>query len=556
MEYLDARRLTGPNLLWDRPSSILDVGCDEAEAAAVESAWREALSAMLDAVGWREAATAVRPLTGGVSLAFAAPIDALYAATEINEWLWSQLAPRDSGESESLDEAADRIRQAIADESRPGLRRIESAAADHGVSFLWDDDHVSLGLGKGSATWPVDELPDAASLDWSEYHDIPVGIVTGTNGKTTTVRLATHIARTAGARTGVSCTDWIAVDDEIIDRDDWSGPGGARRILRQPGVELAILETARGGLLRRGLGVDRADAAVITNIAEDHLGDFGSRTIDELLAIKWIVSRAVRADGVLVLNADDPLLVEKAQSFDGVIHWFTLDPGNETVTAHIDQGGTAWLRDGDTIVRAQGSDRQPLSRVDRIPITLDGAARHNVANALAAAALTAALGIPGAAIARGLETMTQAANPGRSNRYEVDGATVIVDFAHNPHAMQAVFDMARALPADRRLLAFGQAGDRTDRQIRQLARGAFRIGLDRVIVSELAKYRRGRGPGEVFGLIRDELLDCGADADDIVHVDEEIDALDEALTWARPGDLLIILALARADEVHERLSRL
>jgi UDP-N-acetylmuramyl tripeptide synthase len=168
---------------------------------------------------------------------------------------------------------------------------------------LWDDDFVSIGLGKGSETWKVREIPDAP--EWDRYHDVPVGVVTGTNGKTTTVRFATHILRGTNRSVGLSSTDWISVNDRVIDRGDWSGPGGARNVLRERDVDVAILETARGGLLRRGMGVARADAALITNISEDHLGDFGSRNLDELLAIKWVVSRVVRSQGHLILNAED-----------------------------------------------------------------------------------------------------------------------------------------------------------------------------------------------------------------------------------------------------------
>ena len=405
-------------------------------------------------------------------------------------------------------------------------------------------------------TWAFRELPRPGDLDWPAFHDVPVGIVTGTNGKTTTVRLATHICRVAGRRTGVSCTDWIAVDDEIIDRGDWSGPGGARNVLRQKNVEVAVLETARGGLLRRGLGVNRADAALITNIAEDHLGDFGSTSLDELLDIKWVVSHAVRTNGVLVLNADDERLVGKSRSFAGNIHWFSLDADNPVVAAHCADGGTAFIARDGALIKLTGSSEQTICDVRDVSITMGGAARHNVANALAAAALTDALGIPLAAIGEGLRSMTQDDNPGRCNVYDVAGAHVLVDFAHNPQAMQALFDMARALPAKRRLLAFGQAGDRPDSLIQELARGAWNIGLDQVVVSELEVYHRGREHGEVYRIIRDELLRVGAGDQQIRHFEEELESLEFALDWAQPGDLVIMLALGSGQAIQERLTAL
>jgi len=342
MEFLDARRITGPSLLWNKPGSILDVRCTAEETRALVPLWERSVRQMLDAVGWGDEETCHWPLSGGVSLAFSAPIDALYAASAINEWAWAsceaELAAGDDDPAD-FDETAANLREAIAEEKNPSLLSLEEAARQHGVSFLWDDDEVSVGLGTGSETWPFRELPAADSLDWQKYHDVPTALVTGTNGKTTTVRLAQHILRNCGRNVGVSSTDWVAVNDRVIDRDDWSGPGGARMVLREKDVDIAILETARGGLLRRGLGVDKADVALITNIAEDHLGDFGSQNVHELLNIKWIVSHAVEKNGALVLNADDPLLVSKSAEFSGRIVWFSRDARNAVVDLHVRTGG-------------------------------------------------------------------------------------------------------------------------------------------------------------------------------------------------------------------------
>ncbi len=553
MEFLDARRLTGPNLLSDGPGSILDVRCKSEQVPELVDAWKRAVSSMLAAIGWQGESLTHKPLAGGVSLAFSAPIDALYAATEINEWAWSRINPDADVTEESFAQAVERIGQSIAEERRPALLNLEAAARSASVPFLWDDDDVSLGYGKGSRCWSVDQLPDPQDLSWSDFRSLPIGVVTGTNGKTTTVRMASYIAATAGHSVGVSCTDWISVGGDVVDRGDWSGPGGARAVLRRTEVDLAILETARGGLLRRGLGVDSADAALITNIAEDHLGDFGSSSLTELLDIKWIVSRAVKSNGILILNADDELLVTKARDYAGELQWFSLDKNNPRIIEHVAAGGCAWLLDDGWLQRVDGGECDPLCAVEEMPVTLGGAARHNVANALAAAALTSALGIPLSHIATGLCGMQPADNPGRSNLHDIDGVAVLVDFAHNPHAMQAIFDLASAMPAKRRFLAFGQAGDRTDEQIRELARGAWEIGLDEVIVSELRKYHRGREEGEVFGIIRDELRSCGAPTDSVHHVEEELEALELALGRASRGDLIIVLALAAGDAVNERL---
>ena len=557
MEFLEARRLTGPNVLWDKESAILDVSCTAAEADHLIPYCENQVRVMLDAVGWQnESITHIR-LAGGVSIAFSAPIDALYAASSIAEWAWA-CCDTEFNDAPAPDFSATvtEISDAIAEEINPPLMALEQAAITNEKSFLWDDDDVSVGLGSGSECWPFRELPAPDAVNWPAIHDIPVGIVTGTNGKTTTVRIVKHMLQLAGKNVGLSCTDWISVNDRIIDRDDWSGPGGARMILRQKDVDVAILETARGGLLRRGLGVSKADAAVITNIAEDHLGDFGSQSLEELLNIKWVVSHAVAAAGYLILNADDELLVKKSEEFDGTIVWFSLSDGSPIICAHVESGGVAFVYSGENLVRLEGSQREVICAARDIPITLAAAAAHNIANSLAAAALTEKLGLSLVDISAGLTTMSQDANPGRSNLHSVNGFKVLVDFAHNPEAMQALFAMARAIPAKRTSLCFGQAGDRTDEQIKELARSAWSIGLDMVNVAELESYARGRAPGKVFEIIRDELLSCGAREEQIRYFRTESESFDAALEWAKEGDLVVILDLGRDSGIEDKLVKL
>ena len=556
MELLESRRLTGPNLISDRPGPVLDVLCSAEEAERLIPVWKEQVARMHIALGWQEPLFAWRGLRGGVSLAFTAPTDALYTASEINDWAWLSSAHQlgEDVELPDFDDAQNALRARAAEEVNPKLMRLIDEAKSRGKTLLWDDDEVSVGLGTGSMSWPVRAIPD--EVRWEKIHDVPVGLVTGTNGKTTTVRLAAHIVRMAGKNVGLSSTDWVAVNERIIDRGDWSGPGGARTVLRQQDVDLAILESARGGLLRRGLGVDHADTALITNIAEDHLGDFGSRSLGELLDIKWIVSRAVRESGKLILNADDALLRQKARDYDGEVVWFGLDPDNAQITEATANGDLCFVLDGDELQKVQRGKRERICDSHDIPITLGGVARHNVANALAAAALCYCLGLSVDAIAAGLMTMDQGGNPGRCNIYEVGGVKVLVDFAHNPAAMRSVLNMARAIPAQRRVLCFGQAGDRPDELIRAMTRDAWAIGLDKAIVSELAGYYRGREKGVVYSIIRDELLRCGAQPSQIEHHAEELDSFTAAMTWAKPGDLVIMLALGGLAPIQERLREL
>jgi cyanophycin synthetase len=555
MKLLDSRRLTGPNLLLTRAGAVLEVSLVAEEAEAAIAAWREHVQNLLAMVGWTDEEIAVRRFSGGASLAFPAPIDSLYAATEVNELAWMAAeAALTGGPPPDLANETERLRTMIAHEANPALLALQGAAATHGVSFLWDDDEVSVGLGTGSFTWRADALPEPAAVPWSAVHDVPVLMVTGTNGKTTTVRLLASIAAAAGRVPGITSTDRIEIGGEVVDLGDYSGPGGARTLLRDRRVEIGILETARGGMLRRGLTLTGAQAALVTNIAADHLGEFGVLDLASLAEAKLLVALAVRPGGRIVLNADDPELLAAAGRLTHSITWFSLDAANPCVLAHLAAGDDACFLENGVLVLARGNDRTAVIRVEEIPVTLGGAARHNVANALGAIGIAAAAGFSVEAIAGGLRSLTS--NLGRAVSMELGSVNILVDYAHNPHGMAAIVNLARQLPGRRRLLVLGQAGDRDDEAIRDLARAAWPWLPDRIIVKELPEMLRGRNPGEVPAILRDELVHLGAAPESVTITGTELEAIREALAWAKPGDLLILLAHTQQSEVLSLLDRL
>jgi len=555
MKLLDSRRLTGPNLLLDGAGAVLDVSLAPEEAEPAVAAWRHQVERLLAAIGWRHATIACRRFSGGASLAISAPIDSLYSATELNELAWAAAEAAETGAPPpDLAQEAKRLRAEIAQGANPALIALCDAAAAHGVSFLWDDENASVGSGTGSFTWPANTLPDPAAVDWADVHDVPVLLVTGTNGKTTTVRLLAAIAAAAGRVPGITSTDRIEVGSEVVDLGDYSGPGGARTLLRDRRVEIAILETARGGMLRRGLAVTGAEAALVTNIAADHLGEFGILDLQALAEAKLVIARGVRPGGRMVLNADDPELLAAAGGLNSPITWFSLDAANPKLESHLAAGGDACYLEDEVVWLARGNERTAVVRVEEIPVTLGGAARHNVANALGAIGLAAAAGLPVEAMAVGLRELTS--NLGRALSMELGGAHVLLDYAHNPHGMAALVELASQLPAVRRLLILGQAGDRSDEAIRELARAAWPLRPDRIVVKDLPEMLRGRGPGEVPALLRDELLRLGAPPASLTMAGTELEGIREALAWARPGDLLILLAHTQRDAVLALIDQL
>ena len=558
----ESRRLTGPSLLLAAPGALIDVKTGGSDRAAFALAWVSALDRALAAVGWAGATRAVRHWPGGLTLAFIAPLDALYAATEVNEWAFASacaacdpLAPT----APEFEAEMARLRALIASEANPPLLQLREQGRDRGLTFLMDDQRVSLGLGTGARIWPARRLP--ANLDrirWRGLHDVPTVLVTGTNGKTTTVRLLAAIAHASGLVAGVTSTDRVQVGDEIVAEGDYSGPNGARTALRHPRVELGILEVARGGILRRGLPIERVQAAVVTNVAEDHLGEYGIFDIDALADAKLVVAQAVGPDGRVVLDADDARLLERGLQLPVPVLWCTLDPAHPVVLAHRAAGGdAAWLADG-ALWLAHAGEPVRVVEVHDVPIAFGGAARYNLRNALAAIGAAVALGLPVEAMRQGLKSFapTPESNPGRANVWRFGDCTAIVDFAHNPHGLLALAETVAAIPAKRRGLVLGQAGDRDDASIRALARGAWAMHPDHVFLKDMEIYWRGRGAGEIPALMRAEFVAAGAPEGSIETHADELSAIRAALAWAEAGDLLLLTTHADRDAVFALMRQL
>lgn len=552
IKLLDSRRLTGPNLFWDLPGAILDIAIEGMSADRLISAWSKEVSTLMEAVGWPGENICSRVFDGGVSLVINAPIDVLYAACELNELAFNRAVANIEGEplADLNDTIAD-LNGLVSRESKPALLEMQAAAARHHVPFLWDDDEVSVGFGKTAITWPANRLPAPQSVDWSSIGSIPLGIVTGTNGKSTTVRLAAEILAAAGLSTGITSTDYIRVGEEILDRGDYSGPGGARTLLRHPRCEAVVLEVARGGLLRRGIGVERADAALINNVADDHMGEYGINTVAEMAETKFIVRRALAADAPLILNADDAESTRMAATLSNRIIWFGLDASQPVLHRHLQkQGQAAYLSDG-WLVLAEGEKTRRIVQSKDIPITFGGVARYNISNCLGAMALCSVLGAPDAALAAGLKAFSGDAgvNPGRGNLFEKNGIRIFIDFAHNEHGLKAVADTVRAFNASRNIVLMGQAGDRSDQEIAGFVSAACELEPECLLVCDLPGYERGRSAGKVAELIGRFAIDEGLPPEAVKMFNTPLEGVEYALNAAVEGDCLVLLALTQRTEV-------
>ena len=549
------------------------------------SDWRARVERVRAHLGWSTPGLVARAHATGVSLALAAPCDQLFVATEINEWaLCASLAARDPActvafeaalLAEVLEDAADpatvippvleesqalaRFATLAAREAQPRLMALLAAAAERGLPHVLDATVLTLGAGSGGRDFPLQQLPAADAVPWRELHDIPTAIVTGSNGKTTTVRLVAACARAHGWPSAFCCTDGVFFEGTAAVSGDYSGPEGARRVMRERRAHAAIVETARGGILRRGLAISQARVAVVTNVSADHFGEYGIDDLAGLADVKLALAGVVMPAGLLVLNAGDAQLAAKApllaQRFGRcpALGWFALDAEHTCLRAHRARGGaTCGVHEGRLQLHHSRRDHD-LGSVAAMPLTVEGSASYNIANLAAAALAASALGVPAAVIAGVFARFGAHAgdNPGRMMRFERDGVRILVDYAHNPEGMQGLMRVANYLrrPGGRLGTVLGQAGNRQNSEIEALARCVAQFRPDFVVIKEDETYLRGRAPGEVPRLIHATLRSAGLPDAALPVRMTELEAVRCALAWARPGDVLALPVHAPASRV-------
>jgi len=564
LSFQDSRRLPGPNRWFSTPAVVLTALPPAASVDTVVQAWADRVRALCAALHWPDPQPHAHRHGSTAILAFAAPEDLLFTATEVNEWAWERSAdehalltaigmhtvqpagPQAAG-------VAEVFRARARSEHTAPLARLRVAARQRGVPVFEDDDTVSLGAGSGSRSWPRAALPLAMDVPWAALHDVPTLLVTGSNGKTTTTRLLAAFARAAGITAGSCSTEGVVVAGQTLQAGDYAGPAGARAVLRHPAVQLAVLETARGGILRRGLAVRRADAALVTNVSADHLGEYGVATLEDIAHAKLVVARAVADSGTLVLNGADPVLMAVAAATPHVqalahtgaaarLALFARDHGHPALAAHRAAGGSTCGAHGGRLVVHQSGRTQDLGELAAMPLTLGGAASYNVDNIAAAVLMARAVGLPHQAITQTLAHFGSRAadNPGRLERWPHRGATVLIDYAHNPGGLAQLLGVARALQPRRLGLLLGQAGNRDDAAIAALAHTAGAFAPDLVVIKELPGMLRGRALGDVPALLRAALVSSGLDADQVVDHADELTAARALLDWSRLGDVVVL----------------
>ena len=551
----DCRRLTGSSLMWDKAGAILDVLIEEMDMDVVLDCWYRQLNQLLEKIGWQQHAVTHRRFENGFNFLITAPLDQLYSATLVLETAWyftsCELLDIKAEQPELL--VAD-IKESIKDEANVNLLALQKKSLANKVDILVDDDEASLGHGEGSVCWPVDQIPDADQIDWQAIRNLPVALITGTNGKSTSVRILDGIAKAAGHISGVTSTDFVRVGDDVLDKGDYSGPGGARLLLRDKRLQVAFLEVARGGILRRGLPLRCGRAALVTNVDRDHLGQYGINTLEALTEVKFVVAKGLTDDGVLIVNADDASIRDYLQTHEQLLKlcWFSLDKNHDLIQRQMADKQPCCFTEEGQIVYFDGASEQPVCTINEIPMTLGGAALHNVRNALGAVGVASAMGYSVEQIHAGLLNFNsdEKDNPGRLNSFKLEnGARVLIDFAHNAHSVAAVVDTVERMSARQKWALFGSAGDRSDDEIQAIAEGVCKMKPDHVVIVEVEEYLRGRASGEVSAIMRQVCLDSGLLQDQIEFSESPLAGVQLALSKMQPDDLGLFLVLSERDEV-------
>ncbi|MBD0277025.1 MAG: cyanophycin synthetase, partial [Flavisolibacter sp.] len=383
---------------------------------------------------------------------------------------------------------------------------------------------------------------------------IPIVAITGTNGKTTTTRLIAHMAQQAGYTTGYTTTEGIYINKELIYKGDCSGPGSARVVLKDNSVEFAVLETARGGIIRSGLGYDVCDCAVITNVAEDHLGLSGIDTLEQLAKVKAVVAKSVMPDGYVVLNADDDLVYRMKDEVTCKVALFSIYPESVRIQQHCESGGIAAVCDEGYIMLREGNRIVPIEHVENVPLTFGGKAEFNIYNVLGAtmAAYLSKISLPAIRCTLRRFSNSQEMTPGRMNHFYFPHFTLMVDYAHNPHGVKALGNYIKNIAASKKVGIIAGVGDRRDEDIIAVGEESAKI-FDEIIIRSDDDLR-GRTEAEITDLLRKGIQNVHPNKS-IFYFKDEIEAIGYAVESAVP-DSFIVLMVEKIDRVCEKVREL
>ncbi|WP_432773629.1 Mur ligase family protein [Francisella salimarina] len=552
-----SRRLVGPNLFFKETGTVLDVPLIEHRDKLTELFYQEA-NRILPVLGWQDIKLTHKFFNNGVRYAMIAPVDITMPACDVIDFIWLSVREGfETGSFKSLQEAQDELMPFINEDKNLTYRKLYELAKSKGFNAFRDKNKAYVGSGTGCYEFDLDN-DKIEDVDWSKVYDIPAVIVTGTNGKTTTVRLTDYICRTAGKLTGYTSTDWVKVNDELIDEGDYSGPTGHQFVLTNKKVEVALLESARGGLLKRGLIETYVDAAAVTNVSADHLGEDGIETVAELAEAKSIVFRTMGKGSHAIINLDNSYMKERFDKLTCAKIIVTQNPEQHDMDYYLSKSDYACIVENGSFTWTSSDSKQEILPVVDAPLTVKGFAKHNIENAMIAIALSFKLGISFDNIEKALRSYKNdpKVNRGRANIFEFDNKVVVLDYAHNEAGMDALLSMMKAYDkGGKKYLMIGTTGDR-----KYLIPGINDIiikhGIDFVVIKETEKYLRGAEPLELPTLIRGDLQSKGFDISKTYISHGELTGVKYILDKLEDDDIGIFCCQAELEEVASYLENL
>lgn len=552
-------RLLGQNRFFDVPGAVMDISLTE-NNQAVADLYQAELIKLLDLLPIKDYSVKVQVFSSGVNIAMSYPYDLLMVACDILDWVWYDVVDLlDKELAINLERSQRRFKARIKDNQQLLLRRIYDKARKKQLNFLVHDDLLILGSGVTQFRTKLNLISKISDIPWKQIANIPCVLITGTNGKTTTTRLTEFICRRAKLKSGYCSSDWVMVNGKQVINGDLSGPTGHQQVLMHPKVEVAILEVARGGLVKRGLLPNYVTAATITNISHDHIGQSGINNLSDLAQAKGIVYQAIKADGIAVVNLDDAHICDLSLVNSRKAYLSTKLSENQISTYLNASNFVVFLEDGKIVIKTL-QEKLTLNKIDSLPITIYGLAHYNNENVLHAVALCFSLGLSSAQISHGLARFgaDEKSNFGRWNHYtSMNKGHLVVDLAHNPVGLANILELAQGFRRLENLtgkfsLLYGNTADRRE-TIPEIVALIIRYEVEEVTIKEFQTALRGSQVGEMPELFYNELIQQGFPATQIKIIANEVDAVNMILTQAKPEDFHLLCVHEHITEITTQL---
>ena len=548
-DTLAIRVLAGTNVFFEGVGAIAEFVTRSEQKLEFAQAFELELRKILDSLEWDDVVIYKKIYSRGMVFAIPTEFDYSFAGTKILSVAFDIVSARFNNQPElDFAEELDYLNYVLSRERYITLRNIYDEAQDRSLNVYYDNENITIGSGKGSFTAKIDDV-NFDEIPWDSIYDIPSILCTGTNGKTTTVRLTSFISQNAGKVVGYCSTDWVMINGQVISEGDLSGPNGNRAVMTNPDVDVAVLEVARGGIVKRGLATPHVNGAVVLNVSEDHLGVNGIDTVYDLAAAKFVVQDAVKPGGHHIFNLDDEIshkfIAHSKSNYAFFSPKLTLEEIKPFIQSQTDYA--AFIQDNVFCVYKDGAVNK-IAHIDDVDLTYKGIAKHNIENVLAAICLSLELGRNFTEITAGLLAFRNSEhNRGRFNMFEIQSNTILVDYGHNVASVDNMLKFAKKIvkPTGKVTVLLGFSGDRKF-MIKQIAKSVVDNKIDNVILKLFTSHLRGAEIGELANLLKDSLVKFGFNSNNIVGtVETEIEAFD--LIMKNPGSDNIYVLLCQDD---------